>query len=93
MNKTRVLLLVLIILASATTLIAKPASSAETKENTWSKKAPMTMARANPGVAVVNGKIYVIGGSPLNTINEMYDPASDTWTTLARCLLEEKTLE
>jgi hypothetical protein len=43
----------------------------------------MPTARAGHGVAVVNGKIYVIGGingSYLN-INEMYDPVTDTWTT------------
>jgi hypothetical protein len=46
----------------------------------------MPTARGGLGVAVVNGKIYAIGGlsytSHLNT-NEMYDPATNTWTTMA----------
>ncbi len=40
---------------------------------------------------VVNGKIYLIGGTTINTdetlsvfnLNEVYDPATDTWTTKA----------
>jgi len=31
-------------------------------EDTWTKKAPMQQARGRLGVAVVNGKIYAIGG-------------------------------
>ncbi|TRZ51781.1 MAG: hypothetical protein D4S01_04105, partial [Dehalococcoidia bacterium] len=43
----------------------------------------MPTARSGFGVAVVEGKIYAIGGtngSYLNT-NEMYDPTTNTWTT------------
>lgn len=62
----------------------------------WTQKAPLQEARADPGVAAVNGKIYAIGGSnqTLTTLsmpndhygespvgtNEQYDPATDTWT-------------
>jgi hypothetical protein len=53
----------------------------------WVSKAPMQEARSDVGVAVVNGKIYAIGGRnstySLVSNNEMYDPSSDTWTTLA----------
>jgi N-acetylneuraminic acid mutarotase len=53
-------------------------------EDTWTKKAPMQQARAGHGVAVVNGKIYAIGGciSRLEFVNstEEYDPETDTWT-------------
>jgi hypothetical protein len=31
------------------------------EENTWTTKTPMPTARAYPGVAAVNGKIYAIG--------------------------------
>ena len=42
------------------------------------------MARQNMGVCMVDGKIYVIGGTRLHklifsTVN-VYDPATDTWT-------------
>jgi N-acetylneuraminic acid mutarotase len=58
-------------------------------ENSWASKAPMPTPRCVLGVAVVNGKIYAIGGingsiyinSNLLGTNEMYDPATDTWIT------------
>ena len=53
-------------------------------ENSWTTKTQMPTARSELGVAVVNGKIYAIGGinadGYLNT-NEEYDPATDTWIT------------
>ena len=61
-------------------------------EDSWTTLKPMPTPR-NAGVAVVDGKIYAIGGwfngSYLST-NEMYDPETDTWTTktsmnTARC--------
>jgi N-acetylneuraminic acid mutarotase len=55
-------------------------------EGPWVSKAPMHEGRSGLGVAVVNGKIYAIGGAnPSGTggfsaTNEEYDPATDTWT-------------
>ena len=52
-------------------------------EDSWTTKAQMPTPRSGLGVAVVNGKIYAIGGSNgshLNT-NEEYDPATNTWAT------------
>lgn len=53
-------------------------------EDFWITKEPMPTARSGLGVAVVNGKIYAIGGSDgnghLNTTEE-YDPATNTWAT------------
>ncbi|MBE3142779.1 MAG: hypothetical protein IMZ61_02505, partial [Planctomycetes bacterium] len=46
---------------------------------------PIPTIRRNFGVAVVNGKIYAIGGSyneALST-NEEYNPVTNTWTTKA----------
>lgn len=47
----------------------------------------MPTARDFLGVAAVNGKIYAIGGQTSSgtylRTNEMYDPATDNWTTLA----------
>ena len=55
-------------------------------EDSWTTKKPMPTARAGLGVAVVNGKIYAIGGVKNDTqlaVNEEYNPATDTWTTKA----------
>jgi len=76
----------------STSPIAPPTPGAVPTENTWTKKASMHEPRGGLGVAVVNGKIYAIGGSsqsglyPANILsgfvgtNEEYDPATDTWT-------------
>ena len=53
-------------------------------ENEWTARKPMPTAREGLGVAVVNGKIYAIGGLNNDTnlaVNEEYDPATDTWKT------------
>ncbi len=73
MRKSIVLLLLTLLTLTSCLIIAKPAfSSASTgvTENTWVSKAPMQVARANMGVAVVNGDIYAIGG---NTISGLYN--------------------
>jgi N-acetylneuraminic acid mutarotase len=56
-------------------------------DNSWATKASMPTARAQLGVAVVNGKIYAIGGAnntaagpTVLSVNEEYDPATNTWT-------------
>jgi hypothetical protein len=64
--------------------------------NSWISKSSMNQARAYLGVAVINGKIYAIGGdtgssigsgysgvervTPVVNTSEEYDPASDNWT-------------
>ncbi|MFC1487706.1 Kelch repeat-containing protein [Thermoproteota archaeon] len=55
-------------------------------EDSWVSLEPMPTARYDFGVAVVDEKIYVIGGdrsgpNPSLGNNEMYEPATDTWTT------------
>jgi len=55
-------------------------SPIDATENPWAIMEPMPNARAGIGVAVVDGKIYAIGGSFVGN-NEMYDPETDTWTT------------
>lgn len=53
-------------------------------EDYWTTMADMPTGRLGSGVAVVNGKMYVIGGTGgggyLNT-NEEYNPATNTWAT------------
>jgi N-acetylneuraminic acid mutarotase len=53
-------------------------------ENEWMTKEPMSTARGGLGVAVVNGKIYAIGGLNNDTqlaVNEEYNPVTNTWAT------------
>jgi len=55
-------------------------------ENEWTTQAPMPSARGGLGVAVVNGKIYAIGGLSNNiqlAVNEEYNPVTNTWITKA----------
>jgi N-acetylneuraminic acid mutarotase len=47
--------------------------------DTWTTKNPMQAAKSGVVAAVVDGKIYVIGGYPPYGPVEQYDPASDTW--------------
>ena len=77
-------MLVLTFLISSSLFVVKPVSAAS--EDSWTSKAPMLTAREDLGVAVVDGRIYAIGGHnssfSLVGANEMYDPASNTWITL-----------
>jgi N-acetylneuraminic acid mutarotase len=63
MSRSLALLLVLVFLTVSSLVVFKPVSSADVVENSWASKAPMHVARSGLGVAVVNGKIYAIGGS------------------------------
>ena len=62
-------------------------TAVEMEAGTWTQKADMPTARNVAGAAVVDGKIYVIGGAPgpwgFTKAAEEYDPATDTWTKLA----------
>jgi glucose/arabinose dehydrogenase/N-acetylneuraminic acid mutarotase len=59
--------------------------------NTWRTAAPLPSRRDNPGSAVLNGQLYIFGGrlressgaetNPTLTLNQAYDPATNTWTT------------
>jgi N-acetylneuraminic acid mutarotase len=97
MNKKIVLFLLILILCTSSLALIKPVSSSEyiaknTSENTWAEKASMQQTRSDMGVAVVDGKIYAIGGLVLKyqdkttiqsvdvAANEEYDPATNTWT-------------
>jgi len=53
----------------------------------WTSKTPMPTPRYVHVVAAINGQLYSIGGDPSNSgfpsesaINEVYDPATDTWS-------------
>jgi N-acetylneuraminic acid mutarotase len=60
--------------------------------DSWESKASMPTARWALQANVVNGKIYLIGGyvpddsafgHSISVLNEVYDPATDSWTTKA----------
>ena len=82
MSKALALALVLVLLASSLIVAVKPVSAAIPAENSWTTKAPMSIARSSLGVAEANGKIYAIGGSSENEVtstNEEYDPITNSW--------------
>lgn len=57
--------------------------------DTWETKASMSTPRSALAASVVDGKIYLMGGYQFTrsypgyntTMNEVYDPETDTWTT------------
>jgi N-acetylneuraminic acid mutarotase len=81
MMKKRAILCMLLIHCFILSTISFPLANAT--EDSWATLEPMPTVRRRLGVAVVDGKIYAIGGfngTALST-NEMYDPETDTWTT------------
>ena len=59
-------------------------------KNAWEAVTPMSTARRALAAAVVDGKLYVMGGHDgqnwLSSI-ERYDPAKDEWVTMASMAL------
>jgi N-acetylneuraminic acid mutarotase len=60
--------------------------------NTWEQKCSMSIPRADLSACVVGDKIYLIGGRNYTSaspgyrqtdVNEVYDPAQDSWTRQA----------
>jgi N-acetylneuraminic acid mutarotase len=59
--------------------------------NTWATKAPMPTARSDHAAVAIDGKLYVVGGNAPCTPNctpfydklEVYDAATNTWSTKA----------
>ena len=50
---------------------------------TWTTRAPMPTARSSGAAAVIDGKIYVIGGRPPRGADfAVYDPQQNTWRAL-----------
>jgi N-acetylneuraminic acid mutarotase len=59
----------------------------DTMKNTWEIKTPSPVISRNPAASAVDGKIYMMGGEvgehmwiQRSYSNEMYDPATDTWS-------------
>jgi N-acetylneuraminic acid mutarotase len=90
MRKNVALALVLVFLTTSFIIVAEPVSGT-IQEDSWVEKASMPTARGYLDVAVVNGKIYAIGGSgPIGT-NEEYDPVADNWTTKSPMSIPEQS--
>jgi hypothetical protein len=57
-----------------------------TTESYWSNGAPMPTARSEISSAVLDDKIYVIGGFEIGhsttSIVEVYDPVTEKWSTV-----------
>ena len=55
--------------------------------DSWKTKAPMPTARAELQANVVNGEIYLIGGTlpdgSVSNVTEVYDPSNDSWSVAA----------
>jgi N-acetylneuraminic acid mutarotase len=79
MNKTVALLLVLVSLAASSLIIDITPAEVASQQNTWTSKSSMPTPRYRFGLAVLDGKIYAIGGIGLG-VNEEYNPVTDTWT-------------
>ena len=63
-------------------MLVKLTAPSTIPEDSWVTKESMPTARSRFGIAVVEGKIYVIGGQGADGVlgtNEKYDPASNTW--------------
>jgi N-acetylneuraminic acid mutarotase len=79
-QKTALTLLLILCLALS------PLPLVKATEDSWTTLEPMPTARSCLGVAVVDGKIYAIGGLTgrnrwLSNVTEMYDAETDTWVT------------
>ncbi|XP_041976815.1 actin-binding protein IPP-like [Aricia agestis] len=52
----------------------------------WEELAPMGIARIQPGVATLSGRVYAVGGEQGSQIlanGEVYDPQLDKWSDIA----------
>jgi N-acetylneuraminic acid mutarotase len=98
MDKGAALLLVLVFLAASCVVACRSVSASS--PNSWTSRASMQVARAYLGVAVVDGRIYAIGGDEgsetgncmtgtgmtyrVVNVTEEYDPNLDTWVEKAQ---------
>ncbi len=83
MDKCAILVFVLVF-SSASLIVAVKPTGATAAENSWETIASMPTART-PSLAALNGKIYAIGGQTISgatAVNEVYDVATNTWTTV-----------
>jgi N-acetylneuraminic acid mutarotase len=81
---------------SDTEIVLETVSVYDTSTNSWAIKTSGPSPRYGPSCAVINGKIYVVGGYYIRYIAspysydyyyakncDVYDPSTDSWTSLA----------
>jgi len=76
--------LIIVLVFSSVLVSLSNIEAVRAADDSWIPLEPIPTIRRNLGVAVVNGKIYAIGGRQDNwglSTNEEYDPATNTWTT------------
>ncbi|XP_072944194.1 actin-binding protein IPP-like [Epargyreus clarus] len=52
----------------------------------WEEMSPMRIARIQPGVATLSGRVFAVGGEQGSQIlanGEVYDPSTDKWSNIA----------
>src|SRR2546422_2731019 len=80
MRRFVILVVLMIIACLMTAVLARPQSAGQGK---WSEKARLPEPRGEVAVALLNGKIYALGGSARGRddqqLVEEYDPATDRW--------------
>jgi N-acetylneuraminic acid mutarotase len=73
--------------SSSGTSYLKDGASFDPLTGNWSAIAPMSTARDAPGVGVLNGKIYIVGGGDQLPVpqksGEVFDPGSNTWSGIS----------
>jgi N-acetylneuraminic acid mutarotase len=79
LNRTKSVALLLVFLSGLSLCITRVQPAGAVMDS-WTTKAQMPTPRSGLGVAVVNGRIYAIGGDG-GGANEEFDPVEDTWTT------------
>jgi N-acetylneuraminic acid mutarotase len=72
-----------VVVVCASAVFGAPSVASAQDQGSWSTASPMPTARAEIGVAALDGKIYVVGGTAQgrwdSPLNYEYDPATDHW--------------
>jgi N-acetylneuraminic acid mutarotase len=87
MKHSQVLTVILITVTALAAFQFYPIQAQSNSGSSWTTLSPMLTPRGGFGMAVVNGKIYAIGGlnsnnQALNTM-EAYNPQTNEWVTMA----------
>ena len=80
---------VLALIVACSMEATSPQSRSSDAKGVWSAKAPLPIQISENTVAAANNKIYVLGGSTADRVDQQinyeYDIATDRWRTRAPC--------